>query len=83
MALTTEIPRHLEDLQNELRDAQAGGHERAAELLDRVEAYLDDEADHHTLRQALSEGVAHFEADHPRLAATIQRVIDALTAGGI
>jgi hypothetical protein len=70
---------HLED--------GSGDQEHVAELAGRVERRLHAEAELHddddSLGEDLHEGAVRFEADHPRLAAAIRRVADALGGIGI
>lgn len=79
-------PAEFDDLKRELREASAD-HPKAGEVLGHVDGYLGDEGGGDEARtgliQTLSDAVYHFEAEHPRLTAAVQRVIDSLTAAGI
>jgi Domain of unknown function (DUF4404) len=75
----------LRRLADELADAASAGDAKAGEALEHVERYLDAEApeDHDDLADRLSDALLHLETSHPHLAATIQAVINSLTASGI
>ena len=77
----------LQALQKDLESAADDGHDEANDVLDHVNAYLEhDEPEpelHHALRRRLTEAVVHFEATHPELSATLDRVVSSLTAAGI
>lgn len=77
---------HLRRLADELAEAAAAGNEMAGEALERVQRHLEAEGDGDDdgdLTDRLSDAVLHLEASHPQLAATIQAVINSLTASGI
>jgi hypothetical protein len=75
------------ELKRQLRGAADEGHASADAVLGRVDEYLtaDDVSDEHRegLIEHLRDAVHHFEADHPRLTAALQQVVDSLTAAGI
>ena len=75
------------ELKRQLRGAADEGHANADDVLGRVDEYLaaDDvsEEHHEGLIQHLRDAVNHFEAEHPRLTAALQQVVDSLTAAGI
>jgi rubrerythrin len=75
----------FEELQRQLRDAADEGHEQADELLRKVDEYhaSDTGEERESLRRQLSDAIYHFEAEHPRLTAAIQQVVNSLTAAGI
>ncbi len=70
---------HLED--------GSGDQEHVADLAGRVERRLHAEAELHddddTLGEDLREGAVRFEADHPKLADALRRVVDGLGGIGI
>ena len=69
----------------ELEDGTEEAADRVAELAGRIERRLDAEAELHddddTLGEEIREGAVRFEADHPKLADALRRVVDAI--GGI
>ena len=69
----------------ELEDGTEQAADRVAELAGRIERRLDAEAELHddddTLGEEIREGAVRFEADHPKLADALRRVVDAI--GGI
>jgi Domain of unknown function (DUF4404) len=75
----------LRRLADELATAAAAGNETAGEALARVQRHLEaeEEDDRSDLTDRLSDAVLHLETSHPDLAATIQAVINSLTASGI
>lgn len=79
----------LDDLKRAIADLEDGSGDQAlvADLAGRIERRLHAEAeiddDDDTLGEDLREGAIRFEADHPRLADTIRRVIDGLGGIGI
>lgn len=75
----------LRKLAEELKAAASAGAEKASEAAEHVERYLDDEpgGDGGALVERLSGAVLHLETSHPDLAATVQAVINSLTASGI
>ena len=82
-----EQRKDLEDLHEQLGQASATGDEKAAEYREAVGQYLageapDPEEDDH-LHGSLGDMLRHFEADHPELSATVQKIIDGLTASGL
>ena len=80
--LLDELAAAIEDL-----EGGTGDPERVADLAGRVERRLHADAEIHddddTLSEDLHEGAIRFEADHPKLAAAIRRVADALGGLGI
>lgn len=78
--------RDFEELLRQLQHAANEGNEGAKEVLRRMGEYReggDSEESREGVRQVLSDAVYQFEADHPRLTAAIQKVVDSLTAGGL
>ena len=79
----------IDDLKRAIAELEDGSGDQAlvADLAGRVERRLQAEAeledDDDTLGEDLREGAVRFEADHPRLADTIRRVIDGLGGLGI
>jgi len=77
----------FDELRRQLEHAAAEGDASAAEILRQVGDYVehdDGSDDEHTgILRVLSDAVYQFEAEHPRLTAAIQKVVDSLTAGGI
>jgi hypothetical protein len=79
----------LEDLKRAIADLEAGSgdQELVADLAGRIErrlhaqAEVGDEDD--TLSDDLREGAIRFEADHPKLAAALRRIVDGLSGLGI
>jgi hypothetical protein len=78
---------HLEGLSDDLASAAAEGHDTAEDLQGQVDEFLakpdPTPEDHADLRDQLSDALLHFEVSHPSMSATMQRVIDSLTASGI
>lgn len=85
--MSDEARDHLESVHGQLNEAAGAGDETAGELADHVGAYLSadepSEEAHEDLVQRLSDGVRRFEVSHPSLSATVQTVVDSLTASGI
>ncbi len=79
-------PRDMEELRRQLQHV-SGDDPKAGEVLREVESYLaEDEPPTERragLLQTLSDAIYQFEAEHPRLTAAIQKVVDSLTAAGI
>lgn len=77
----------LAELRQELARTDAADHdarERVQAAAREIEAWLERaEAPEDSLAERLREAVVRFEEDHPRLAATVQRVVDALADLGI
>ncbi|MDH3397905.1 MAG: DUF4404 family protein [Acidimicrobiia bacterium] len=77
----------LEELKRQLHHVADQGNSGADEVLKKVDEYMaTDEVsqDHHDgLVQQLRDAVDHFEVEHPRLTAAMQKVVDSLTAAGI
>lgn len=77
----------FEELLRQLRHAADEGNEGAREVLRRMGEYGDgrdtSEESREGVLQVLTDAVYQFEADHPRLTAAIQKVVDSLTAGGL
>lgn len=79
----------LDDLKQAIADLEQGsGDQRhVADLAGRVERRLEAEAeiddDDDTLAEDLREGAIRFEADHPRLADAIRRIVDGLGGLGV
>ena len=79
----------IADLKAAIAELEAGTEEaadRVAELAARIERRLDAEAELHdddddTIREEIREGAVRFEADHPKLADALRRIVDAI--GGI
>ena len=78
----------IADLKAALAELEAGTEEaadRVAELAGRIERRLDAEAELHddddSLGEEIREGAVRFEADHPKLADALRRIVDAI--GGI
>jgi chromosome segregation ATPase len=78
----------IADLKAAIAELEAGTEEaadRVAELAGRIERRLDAEAELHddddTIREEIREGAVRFEADHPKLADALRRIVDAI--GGI
>lgn len=81
-ALLDELKKAIADLEDGSGDQRlvadlAGRVERRLE----AEAEIDDEDD--TLGEDLREGAIRFEADHPRLADAIRRIVDGLGGLGV
>jgi len=78
---------HLEGLSDDLASAAADGHDAAEELHGSVDEFLakpdPTPEDHADLSDQLNDALLHFEVSHPSLSATMQRVIDSLSASGI
>jgi hypothetical protein len=79
----------LDDLKRAIADLEAGSgdQELVAELAGRIERRLHASAevadDDDTLGEDLREGAIRFEADHPRLADALRRIVDGLSGLGI
>ena len=77
----------IADLKAAIADLEAGGGDadRVTDLAGRIERRLDAEAeltdDDDSLGEEIREGAVRFEADHPKLADALRRVVDAI--GGI
>jgi len=70
---------HSEDLDPRAREALR---ETAAEIQETLEASGSDGL-YGELRDRLSEALARFEGEHPRLAETVRRLVDQLWEMGI
>lgn len=81
-SLVEELKRAIAELEQ-----GSGDQQQVAELAGRVErrlhaeAELDDHDD--TLGEDLREGAIKFEADHPRIADALRRIVDGLSGLGI
>ena len=79
----------LDDLKRAIADLEAGSgdQELVAELAGRIERRLHASAevtdDDDTLGEDLREGAIRFEADHPKLADALRRIVDGLSGLGI
>jgi len=79
----------LEELKQAMADLEhgTGDKEHVADLAGRIErrlnadAELTDEDD--TLAEDVREGAVRFEADHPKLADALRRIVDGLSGLGI
>jgi hypothetical protein len=78
----------IADLKGAIADLEAGtgDADHVADLANRIERRLDAEAELHdddddTLGEEIREGAVRFEADHPKLADALRRIVDAI--GGI
>ena len=78
----------LEQLVHELRTAIADSdsladHDRARidGLVERLETGIEDE--HEGIVDHIEDSVHHFETDHPVLVETLNRIANALSAGGL
>jgi uncharacterized protein YukE len=77
----------LAELRRELSRADAAdadARERVQQAAREIDAWLERaEAPEESLPERLREAVVRFEEEHPRLSATLQRVVDALSDLGI
>jgi len=77
----------LNELRAELADSDTGDaetRERVQAAADELEAWLERaEEPEGGLRDRMREAVTRFEEEHPTLASTVQRVVDALSDLGI
>ena len=80
----------IADLKAAIAELEAGTEEaadRVADLAGRIERRLDAEAELHddddTLGEEIREGAVRFEADHPKLADALRRIVDAIGGIGI
>ena len=79
----------IEDLKAAIAalEAGTGDADRVADLANRIERRLDAEAelsdDDDTIGEEIREGAVRFEADHPRLAEALRRIVDAIGGIGI
>jgi hypothetical protein len=80
----------ITDLKAAIAELEAGTEEaadRVADLAGRIERRLDAEAELHddddTLGEEIREGAVRFEADHPKLADALRRIVDAIGGIGI
>jgi hypothetical protein len=79
----------LDDLKRAIADLEAGSgdQELVADLAGRIERRLHAQAevadDDDTLGEDLREGAIRFEADHPKLADALRRIVDGLSGLGI
>jgi hypothetical protein len=79
----------LDDLKRAIADLEAGSgdQELVADLAGRIERRLHAAAeatdDDDTLGEDLREGAIRFEADHPKLADALRRIVDGLSGLGI
>ncbi len=78
----------LQSLIDQLRSAVTGSgslidpdREQILELVERLERRVSDE--HGGLVEQIEDAVSRFETDHVALVATLNRVANALSAGGI
>jgi len=84
-------PERLRETLDELRGELARTEPDDAEARDRVQAAADEidawleraEEPEESLTDRLQEAAGRFEAEHPNLAATVRRVVDALSDLGI
>lgn len=85
--MADESREHLENVRAQLHEAAGTGDTDAAELADRVGAYLESSEptaeDHDDLVDRLGDAARRFEMNHPTLSHALQSVIDSLTASGI
>ena len=72
----------LEELAERLHLHRGSAQDKAQLLGNDVKTALDN-GEHDGLNDRLAEGAIDFESDHPQLAATIRRAVDALSALGI
>ena len=83
---TAELMAELKAAIADLEDGH-GDRDLVADLAGRVERRLDAAAEVHddddTLGEDLHEGAIRFEADHPRLADALRRVVDGLGGLGL
>ncbi|MES0873837.1 DUF4404 family protein [Sinimarinibacterium thermocellulolyticum] len=82
------LQEHLDALRAELErlPAQAPGRERLRQLVERIDAQLDEQRDsepHESFLSGVREAVADFEAEHPRAAGLLRRLVDTLSSMGI
>lgn len=87
------LAQSLEELHTELERSERVDEESAAllremsvdieRLLERADDDEDDDSPIEELNERITELAASFEADHPRLAATVRRVMASLSAMGI
>jgi hypothetical protein len=79
----------IDDLKVAIADLEAGtgDADRVADLAGRIERRLDAEAElvdeDDTIAEEIREGAVRFEADHPRLADALRRIVDAIGGIGI
>ena len=77
----------LVELRRELERTDASDHEareRVQQVARELDAWLERaEGPEESLPERLREAVVRFEEEHPRLSATLQRVVDALSDLGI
>ena len=77
----------LSELRRELHQTDAAdpdARERVREAAEELDAWLEGaDAPEESLTERLNEAVAQFESEHPNLASTVRRVIDALADLGI
>lgn len=80
----------ITDLKAAIAELEAGTEEaadRVADLAGRIERRLDAEAELHddddSLGEEIREGAVRFEADHPKLADALRRIVDAIGGIGI
>lgn len=79
----------IDELKSAIADLEAGtgDADRVADLANRIERRLDAEAELHddddTIGEEIREGAVRFEADHPRLAEALRRIVDAIGGIGI
>jgi hypothetical protein len=81
-ALLDDLKRAIADLENGAGDA-----ELVADLAGRIERRLHADAEltdaDDTIGEDLREGAIKFEADHPKLADALRRIVDGLSGLGI
>jgi len=84
---TERLRETLQELRNELARSDAGDpatRERIQATALEIDAWLERaQPPEDSLSGRLQEAVARFEKEHPHLAATLQRVVDALSDLGI
>lgn len=81
-ALITDLKAAIADL-----EAGTGDADRVADLASRIERRLGAEAELHdeddSIGEEIREGAIRFEADHPKLADALRRIVDAIGGIGI
>jgi predicted transcriptional regulator len=88
-----KLNQSLKELQDELDRSERVDDQQAAllrelsgdieRLLESHEESKDDDSPLEELNERITELAASFESDHPRLAATVRRVMSSLSAMGI
>lgn len=83
-----QLQQYVDELRAELDRLpdDAAGRERLHQLVARIDAQLDERRasePQESFRQGMQEAVAEFEAEHPRAASLLRRVVDTLSSMGI